>query len=318
MFRPKCVSIIIRALNEAKHVGRLLKGIQSQSIAIPVQTILVDSGSTDNTVKIARSYDCKIVHIRPEDFSFGRAINVGVEAAEGEVCLLISAHCFPQDEMWLERMIQPFEDQDVGLVFGKQRGVQSTKFSEHAIFAKWFPSHDVHKTTFPFCNNANSALRKSLWLQHRFDEVLTGLEDIAWAKTIIEKGFVVSYQHQASVYHVHEESYRTVYRRYYREALAYRRIFHNQHFHFGHFLKYFSLNIFGDTMMAIKQKCFFREVSSIVKFRFMQFWGTYRGYGYRVPVSADMAQRMYYPRHPRRIFQEQEDLCVAPPTPGKR
>ncbi len=60
--KPVC-TIVIRAFNEEKHIGKLLQGIASQSLK-PVQIILVDSGSTDHTVSIAESFGAKIVHIQ--------------------------------------------------------------------------------------------------------------------------------------------------------------------------------------------------------------------------------------------------------------
>ena len=57
-------SIVIRAYNEEKHIGRLLEGLRHQTLK-DVEVILVDSGSTDSTVSIAESYGAKIVHIRP-------------------------------------------------------------------------------------------------------------------------------------------------------------------------------------------------------------------------------------------------------------
>jgi len=52
-------SIIIRAYNEEKHIGRLLRGIQEQDLH-DVQVILVDSGSTDGTRDVARAYPVEI------------------------------------------------------------------------------------------------------------------------------------------------------------------------------------------------------------------------------------------------------------------
>ena len=62
--QPQC-SIVIRAFNEGKHIGRLLEGIRQQTIK-DVQVILVDSGSTDDTVQIAESFgtDHSIVAFR--------------------------------------------------------------------------------------------------------------------------------------------------------------------------------------------------------------------------------------------------------------
>jgi 2-desacetyl-2-hydroxyethyl bacteriochlorophyllide A dehydrogenase len=71
-----------------------------------------------------------------------------------------------------------------------------------------------------FANNANSAIRKDLWQQHPFDESLPGLEDIEWAKYWMEQGYQVVYEPEAAIYHIHEESWRQVRRRYYREAVA--------------------------------------------------------------------------------------------------
>jgi len=68
-------SLVIRAYNEARHLPRLLEGVRQQTVK-DVEVILVDSGSTDDTVSIAESYGAKIVHIPPQDFTFGRSLNV--------------------------------------------------------------------------------------------------------------------------------------------------------------------------------------------------------------------------------------------------
>ena len=86
------VSIIIRALNEAEHLPALYAGIASQTRQ-PDQVMLVDSGSTDTSVAISEAAGADIVHIAPEDFSFGRALNVGCEAASGDVLVFVSATC---------------------------------------------------------------------------------------------------------------------------------------------------------------------------------------------------------------------------------
>lgn len=63
-------SIIIRCYNEEQHIGRLLSGIMSQTIK-DIEIILVDSGSTDSTLSIASRFPVKVLHISPQDFSFG-------------------------------------------------------------------------------------------------------------------------------------------------------------------------------------------------------------------------------------------------------
>ncbi|WP_416672062.1 glycosyltransferase family 2 protein [Egbenema bharatensis] len=173
---PKC-SIVIRCYNEEQHIGRLLSGLVQQTVQ-DIEMIVVDSGSTDATVAIASQYPIKLVSIRPEDFSFGRSLNLGCEAATGEFIVIASAHVYPVYKDWLEQLLKPFASPDIALVYGKQRGNEITKYSEHQVFATWFPDRSNPHQSHPFCNNANAAIRRLLWEQVPYDETLTGLEDL--------------------------------------------------------------------------------------------------------------------------------------------
>ena len=51
------------AFNEEKHIERLLEGIFQQTIK-DIEVILVDSGSLDGTVEIAKKFPVEIVHIK--------------------------------------------------------------------------------------------------------------------------------------------------------------------------------------------------------------------------------------------------------------
>ncbi|HPO57683.1 MAG TPA: glycosyltransferase family A protein, partial [Anaerolineaceae bacterium] len=101
---PAC-SIVIRAYNEEKHIGRLLDGIMQQTVK-DVQIILVDSGSTDATMAIARRYPVEVVTIRPQEFTFGRSLNLGISHARAEVVVMASAHVYPVYPDWLERLLR--------------------------------------------------------------------------------------------------------------------------------------------------------------------------------------------------------------------
>src|SRR5450759_2977227 len=100
-------SIVIRAFNEAKHLPRLLEGIRQQTLQ-DIEIILVDSGSTDDTVSIAESYGAHVAHIAPQEFTFGRSLNVGVQAATRGLVVIASAHVYPVYPDWLERLLEPF------------------------------------------------------------------------------------------------------------------------------------------------------------------------------------------------------------------
>ncbi len=296
MKTPLC-SLVIRAYNEEKHIGRLLEGVMQQTLREACEIILVDSGSTDATVAIARRYPVTVVHIRPEEFTFGRSLNLGIRHARGEFIVMASAHVYPVYPDWLERLLEPFADPAVALTYGKQRGDHRTKFSEHQIFARWFPEESNPRQTHPFCNNANAAIRRALWEEHPYDETLTGLEDLAWARWALEQGHVLAYVAEAEIIHVHEETPRKVFNRYRREAMAFKRIYPEARFSLWDFIRLFTGNVASDLYHAARQGVLWRNLGSIFWFRWMQFWGTYRGYRTAgVPLTNQLRQTFYYPR----------------------
>ncbi len=288
-------SIIIRAYNEARHLPRLLDGILQQTIANP-QVILVDSGSTDGTLEAAARYPVQVVSIAPQEFTFGRSLNRGLAAAECDLAVIASAHVYPVYPDWLERLLAPFADPQIGLVYGKQRGGTSTQFSEHQIFAHWFPNQSRPRQEHPFCNNANAAIRRSLWQARPYDETLTGLEDLAWAKALLEQGGAMAYAAEAEVIHVHNETPHGVYNRYRREAMAFKRIFPKERFHLLDFVRLSTGNIASDLFHAARAGKLGGSLGSIFWFRLAQFWGTYQGYRRPGPVTASLRQTFYYPR----------------------
>lgn len=290
---PK-VSIIIRALNEAAHIGRLLEGVSKQSFR-DYEVILVDSGSTDDTVAIARKYGARLVRIRPEEFSFGRALNYGCEAAAGEILVMASAHVYPTHEDWLERLVAPFEDPKVGLVYGGQRGNAQTRYSEHRIFETWFPARIEADHEHPFCNNANCAVRRDLWQETPYDEALTGLEDLDWAKKITARGYKNIYDPLASIIHVHEETPKRVYNRYRREAIALKRIYPETKMSVLGYCYLLMRNILTDASVAARDGVLFEVFGEIVWFRACQFTGAFVGYRERKTTIDKVRRRFYYP-----------------------
>lgn len=295
------LSVVIRCYNEAAHIGKLLHGLQRQSF--PHEVVVVDSGSTDDTVAIARGYDVRLVEIRPESFSFGRALNIGCRAASGDVLLFASAHVYPVYSDWLERMTAPFADAQVGAVYGKQRGGDTTKYSEHQVFAHWFPDDGPADQEHPFCNNANCAISRELWEQMPYEESLTGLEDLAWAKQVAKLGHRIVYAPDAEVVHTHDEPPRQVYRRYMREALALRQIYPEQNMSLFDLARLFASNTASDFAHAAVDGALAdpRNLWEIPTFRLMQFLGAYHGFRNTGPVSEQLRRKFYYPRGlPRR------------------
>jgi len=288
-------SIIIRCCNEVRHIGRLLDAIQRQTLK-NVETIIVDSGSTDGTLDVAKQYPVRLLRISSEEFSFGRSLNIGCQAASGKILIFVSAHVYPVGETWLEQLVAPLKNPKVALTYGKQRGNGSTKYSEEQIFRHWFPDESPKDSSYPFCNNANAAIKRELWEEIPYDETLSGLEDLDWAKRAAERKYKVVYVPEAEIIHIHEERWKQVFNRYRREAIALKQIYPTQRFTARDFVGLMLRNMVSDYFHALHDAKFRENILSIAFFRFMQFWGTYRGFTHRGEVGAGLKQIFYYPR----------------------
>jgi glycosyltransferase involved in cell wall biosynthesis len=290
----RSTSLIIRCFNEEAHIGRLLKGAVGQTHP-PEEIVVVDSGSTDATLSIAATFDVQIVSIAPELFSFGHALNVGIAAATGEIAIFASAHVYPVYDSWIEELVAPFHDERVALTYGRQQTPPGGRFSEQRLLAQWFPAQSARRQRHPFCNNANAAIRRSVWDERPYDEQLTGLEDLDWAKSAMESGHSIAYVAEAPVVHVHDERFMQVFNRYRREAIAHKDIYNDQEMGMATAARLATINILGDYREALKMHRFRENLLDIPRFRAAQFFGTYRGFAQSGPVTDVLKRRFYYP-----------------------
>lgn len=289
-------SIVIRTLNESRHLDELLDAIAAQQApGFDVEVVLVDSGSTDGTLDIARRHDCRVTTIDKSEFSFGRSLNRGCEFADGDYLVFLSGHCIPVRESWLEELLRPLVDGVAGYAYGCQIGRDTTTLSEKMLFRKYFPPDSSIPQQGYFCNNANAALTRETWSRYRFNEELTGLEDMYLAKQIVADGGRLAYVAEAPVYHIHDESWRQVRLRYEREALALRNILPELHFSLLDFLRCFVSGVAGDLAVAWREGAWRGNVADVLRFRLMQYWGAYRGNHEHRRLSKEMKMRYFYP-----------------------
>lgn len=270
------VSVIIRARNEDRYLGHLLERIREQN-GPSAEIVVVDSGSTDRTIDIAERGADQLVHIAPGEFTFGRSLNYGCAAASGEIFAIASAHTYPSSNNWLLNLTAPFEDPKVAMVYGRQLPHETTRVGEARDFAVTYPAQSRVLIDEPFGNNANSAVRASLWREHHFDEALTGLEDIEWARWAQRREYTVWYAANAAIVHIHDESLRQVYKRYQREGRAHGGLFPHARGDWSSFLLEGAVDAVRDVRFARSVAAPARDVMLAPLFRASATLGFYRG-----------------------------------------
>jgi glycosyltransferase involved in cell wall biosynthesis len=88
--RPPRVSVIIKALNEERHVRASIESALAAVATVGGEVILADSGSTDRTVEIAREYPVTVVQLRhPHERRCGIGPQLGYQLARGEFVYIL-------------------------------------------------------------------------------------------------------------------------------------------------------------------------------------------------------------------------------------
>ena len=214
------ISIIILTKNGGANFPRLLERILEQRFGGSYEVIVIDSGSTDSTLEAARSQPVILKQIPPQEFHHGRTRNLGVEMARGDYIVFITQDALPLDEKWLQHLIDGFDDASVAMVVGRQIPWEHTRPPEKFFCHYNFPAFKIvvqsgadyyHDNVF--ISNVNSAFRREILLEHKFDENIVMAEDKEIAARLLKNGMTINYEPSAPVYHAHDYSLKSLFER---------------------------------------------------------------------------------------------------------
>jgi rhamnosyltransferase len=212
-------SVVVRARDEVRSLGRLLDILDAQTIAARLELIVVDSGSTDGTPDVVRGREgVRLIEIPARDFTFGGALNTGCAAASAPVGIALSAHAFPLDPGWAERVVRAFDDERVACVCGEDQAPDGSPLSRPVL-------QDLELgTRHPQWgySNACGGFRMELWRRRPWRADMPGTEDREWARHWLERGMLVRVDPGLMVDHDHShDGLRSVYERSRREWVGY-------------------------------------------------------------------------------------------------
>ena len=185
-------SVIVRAKDEAAAIERTLSALRSQTA--DVESVVVDSGSRDGTVEIARRFCDRLIEIPPEEFTFGGALNLGAEAAAEPIHFALSAHCVPEREDWIERSVAYYSDPAVAATHGDQRGPDGGLLRSPFLLSRAMLEEYGLPRANPVWGLSNHACswRASVWREHQFNEKLRASEDKEWALRVLDAGYLIA------------------------------------------------------------------------------------------------------------------------------
>jgi len=176
------ISIVIRNKNEAKALENVLTILTRVYADDFDEIIVVDNNSTDNSKIIAEKFNCKIVEL--VEFTYGKAINLGIENAKNNYILLLSAHAVPVGNSFFINAMKEFNKSDTiaGLRF-----INSIENYKRALNNNFVVKEGLNFGLMAACAMVN----KKVWVENKFDEVLFFSEDKEWSARIIGQGYEI-------------------------------------------------------------------------------------------------------------------------------
>ena len=270
--------IIMRSYNDMPLIADTLAMVNRQ--ATPFELISLDNQSTDGTTQQIKKYTDHMVNIPKGTYIPGRVLNQGMALSHGEFVVFLNSDCTPQNEAWLQNLLDGFTDDRVAAVFGRQ----IPRPDCHPILAK--DTEDTYgdgskQKYWRHCfSMASSAIRRSVWEKMKFDEAVQYSEDIDWTWRVRQEGYEIRYVANSIVMHSHNYTLGQFYKRHYGEGRAEAVIFDWSKWEQS-FIRYSILpyirQIIGDEKYCLS-RCLFGACLYAPVLRFAQLLGRRTGF----------------------------------------
>ena len=211
----------MRSRDSEHTIEGTLASLRAQTVQPEI--VVVDSGSRDRTLEIARRFCDRLVQLSPSQFTYGRALNAGARAASAPVHFALSSHCVAKRPDWIERSLAHYERSEVAATNGGGFVPGHGWLGREARAGRVYYQDDVHARAHPYWGFSNhaSSWRASVWERYAFDESLSAAEDKEWGLRVTAAGWVIVFDPALAVSRAHAwTSAPAFYRRKRKEAQA--------------------------------------------------------------------------------------------------
>ncbi len=218
------ISIIIPTYNAEKYLKKLLDKIKNQSLD-NYELIIIDSSSSDATVKITKTYTGQVITIPQKEFDHGGTRTKAAQIAKGKILVYLTQDALPLDENTIKNITKVFDDKEITAAYGKQ-----IPYDETSLFGKHLREFNYGDTSYTrtlkdreqfgiktaFLSDSFAAYRKSSledmgWFKNG---LILGEDTYAGAKMILA-GHTLAYVSDAQVYHSHSYDIFEEFKRYF-------------------------------------------------------------------------------------------------------
>ena len=212
------VSVIMRSKNSDWVIHQALAALFSQTFT-DFELIVLDSGSVDRTLEIVGHYPHRLIRIPPGDYVPGPVLNRGIEAARGDIIVLLNSDGVLLGPEGLDRLVRAFDDPGVAAAVARQLPRPEADPWVRREYATSFPARGETPPWITL-SAVTTALRRSAWERHPFYADAWGSEDTEWGVWAREQGLTIRYLPDVLVMHSHNYTLRQLYGRRFIEGEA--------------------------------------------------------------------------------------------------
>ncbi len=214
------VSVVIPVKNGERLLEEVLAAVGREGAD---ETLVIDSGSEDRSVAIARAAGVRLIEIPAAEFGHGRTRNLGMEQTTGDFVCLLTQDATPVPG-WLAAYREAFTiAANVGAAYGPHRPRPTTSPMIARELTEFFATFSPEGTPAlqcdggpTFLSNVNACYSRRCWQEIRFREVAYA-EDQAFGADMLAAGWCKVYQPAAAVLHAHDYGWMEFMRRYFDE-----------------------------------------------------------------------------------------------------
>lgn len=214
------VSIVIPVYNGGVYLRPLFEIIRKQKGIKSVEIVIVDSGSTDDTIKICEEYKVNLIRITQSEFSHSYARNLGASKANGDYIIFMTQDALPSNEYWVYNMLTPIIKHNVVAVSCREKVRNNCELAYHIEsenFATFLGIYDSDRIcSLPKLqnyetlrkngqlNDVSCAIVKSVFNQFKYAGDFA--EDLDLGVRLIKAGYNIALISSEVVIHSHNRS----------------------------------------------------------------------------------------------------------------
>lgn len=267
-------TVIVRTKNNSDIISKTLKALFSQTYK-DFELLIVDSGSSDDTLEKASFYKHKLIEVKAEDYHPGIVLNNAISKTKTNLIVFLNSDTVMLTKNCLLNLIQELKKEKTSAVFARQIARPEAKPWVKRDYELAFPNK-LNAPTWMYFSLPLSGIKKTVWHKNPFYTKAWASEDTKMGYDLKNKNLLVKYVPTALVMHSHNYSLTQIYNRRFVEGEADAFIFNNK-FNIFNLCKSYAASIFNDLKYHIKT-CEYCEFTKSIIRRFIYQYAYYKGH----------------------------------------